>query len=438
MIERYNKPEISTLWNDHSKYSTYLEAELAILKSLEGNQVPVGTSDKVKEKAIINSDRIDEIERTTRHDVIAFCTSITENLDTEVAKFFHFGVTSSDIIDTALTLQIKTSMEVILPKYEALLKNLHERSVEMKNVITMGRSHGMYAEPMSFGQKLLSFYNEFARRYYELKDFYDNELTIQFSGAVGNYTILTTENEKSAAKTLGVKVEPLSTQVIPRDRIAKLISINALVGCALERLSIEIRHLHRSDVGELHEGFKKGQKGSSIMPHKKNPISGENLTGMARMLRSHVQIAMDNTLLWHERDISHSSAERMYLPDNFGIMAYALDRMSSTVRDLVFHQEVIEERVKNEHGYLSSFYLHHLIEHTDIKREDLYYYVQEAAFAAAKDGKAETFHNTLTNAMAKLDYKINLPSPSFDQIKNIYLKEVDAVFKRSLESYPLP
>ena len=438
MIERYNKPEISNIWSDEEKYATYLEAELAILKSLEGKQVPAGTSDKVKEKAVINPERIDEIERTTRHDVIAFCTSITENLDAEVAKFFHFGVTSSDIIDTALTLQIKKSLEVVMPKYENLLKNLHERALEMKGVITMGRSHGMYAEPMSFGQKLLSFYNEFSRRYSELKDFYNNELTIQFSGAVGNYTILTSQNELSAASTLGVKVEPLSTQVIPRDRIAKLVSINGLIGCALERLSIEIRHLHRSDVGELHEGFKKGQKGSSIMPHKKNPISGENLTGMARMLRSHVQIAMDNTLLWHERDISHSSAERMYLPDNFGIMAYAIDRMADTVRDLVFHQEVIEKRVKNEHGYLSSYYLHHLIEHTNIKREELYYYVQEAAFAAAKDGKAETFHNTLTSAMDKLGHKIDLPSPSFEQIKSIYTKETEAVYRRSLEQYPLP
>ncbi len=438
MISRYDKEEISTLWDEHAKFSTYLEVELAILKSLEGEMVPVGTSDKIRAGAKIDPARINEIEAKTRHDVIAFCTSITENLDAETGKYFHFGVTSSDIIDSATVVQIKKSMEVVIPAYEELLRVLKDRAEEMKNVVCMGRSHGMYAEPMSFGQKLLGHYNEFARRYSELKDFYENELTVQFSGAVGNYTILSPEQEKRAAVTLGLKVEPVSTQVIPRDRIAKLINIHGLIGSAIERLCVEIRHLHRSDVGELHEGFKKGQKGSSTMPHKKNPISGENLTGMARMLRSHTIVASENIVLWHERDISHSSAERFMLPDNFGILYYAVTRLSDTVRNLVFHNEKIEARVMEGHTYLSSYYLHHLIEKTDIKREDLYYFVQEGAFAGSEAGSAEVFHSTLVKTMKEQGYEIDLPKPTFEEIKNIYTKHVDAVFKRSLELYPVP
>lgn len=436
MIPRYDLPEISNLWNENAKFETYLEVELAILKSLEGEKVPEGTAEKIKKSAKINVERINEIEAQTRHDVIAFCTSITENLDAETGKYFHFGVTSSDIIDTATVVQMKRSLEVILPVFEDLLKTLYKRAEEMKEVVTIGRSHGMYAEPMSFGQKLLGHYNEFARRYQDLKDFYKNELTVQFSGAVGNYTILTPIHEAKAAKTLELNVEPLSTQVIPRDRIAKMINIHALIAGAIERLSVEIRHLHRSDVGELHEGFKKGQKGSSTMPHKKNPISGENLTGMARMLRGHVMVAHENIVLWHERDISHSSAERMMLPDNFGILFYALSRLRDTVRDLVFHQDKIEGRVNEGHNYLSSYYLHYLLEKTNFKREDLYYYVQEAAFKGAEAKSAEVFHASLVELMKEKGFDVELPKPTFEEIKKIFTKHVDTVFSRSLELYP--
>lgn len=437
MISRYEKKEISQIWKDHHKFETYLKVELAILKALEGDKVPAGTAEIIKSKAVINPERINEIEKTTRHDIIAFCTSITENVEPEVGKYFHFGVTSSDIIDSSITIQIKESLDIILPIFKRLLKTLHSRALEMKSVLTMGRSHGMYAEPMSFGQKLLGHYSEFARRYKELKCFYDNELTVQFSGAVGNYCILTPEHEKKAAKLLGLNVEPVSTQVIPRDRIAKLVMLNALTANAIERLSVEIRHLHRSDVGELHEGFKKGQKGSSTMPHKKNPISGENLTGMARILRSHTSIAMDNIILWHERDISHSSAERMYLPDHFGVLAYALERLDETVRDLVFHNEVIEARVLEGTNYLSSYYLHHLVENTNVKREELYYWVQDAAFIGQQKSSAEAFHNKLLEISKEKGHELNLPKPDLEEIRRIYTCQTDKVFERSMEQYPL-
>ncbi|PIK16686.1 adenylosuccinate lyase [Halobacteriovorax sp. JY17] len=436
MISRYDKKEISNIWTEENKFQTYLDVELAILKSLEGTRVPKGTSETIRKTAVINVPRILEIEKETRHDIIAFCTSITENLEPEIGKFFHFGVTSSDIIDSGLTLQIKQSLEQILPEFKKLLQALYNRSEETKDLVTIGRSHGMYAEPMSFGQKLLGHYCEFSRRYEELENFYKNDLRVQFSGAVGNYTILTPELEAIAAKELGVFPEEHSTQVIPRDRIAKLISIIALIGSAIERISVEIRHLHRSDVGELNEGFAKGQKGSSTMPHKKNPISGENLTGMARMLRSHMSIALDNIVLWHERDISHSSTERMYLPDAFGILQYSLTRLKSTVENLVFNEEAITNRVFENCTYLSSYYLHHLIESTNFKRDDLYTLVQQASFEASKTQSAEVFHQSMQRLLKEKGTTLELATPSKQEIKNIFLKTTDKVFERVTTAYP--
>ena len=436
MISRYEKKEISNIWTEENKFKTYLQVELAIMKALEGKQVPKGTSDKIKSTAKIDVDRICEIELETRHDIIAFCSSITENLEPEIGKFFHFGVTSSDIIDSALTIQIKQSLDQIIPSFKILLNSLLSRAQEMKEIPTIGRSHGMYAEPMSFGQKLLGHYAEFARRFNELEDYYNNELRVQFSGAVGNYTILSPNLESIAAKELGILPEEHSTQVIPRDRIAKLISILTMTASAIERISVEIRHLHRSDVGELHEGFAKGQKGSSTMPHKKNPVSGENLTGMARMLRSHMQIALDNIVLWHERDISHSCTERMYLPDAFGILYYSLTRLSSTVDNLVFHNDIISEKVYENCTYLSSYYLHHLIEKTNFKRDDLYTLVQKASFQASKTQKAEDFHKSIESQLKEMKTELVLPIPTKEEIKKIFLKSSNEVFERVLKSYP--
>lgn len=443
MVPRYEQKDMSEIWSDKSKFEIFLQVELAVMRALEEyKKIPKGTAGSIANQAKINPERIDEIERTVKHDVIAFCTSITENLKASDAKYFHYGVTSSDIIDSSLNIQIKKSLELIMPAFKDLLHSLYKRAEEMKDVPTMGRSHGMYAEPMSFGQKLLGHYNEFSRRYQELANFLENEITIQCSGAVGNYTIISSEIENHIAKELNLPVEPLSTQVIPRDRLAKLIQINALTAQAIERISVEIRHLHHSDINELHEGFTSGQKGSSIMPHKKNPISGENLTGMARVLRSHAQIALDNVVLWHERDISHSSAERLYLPDNFGLLLYALRRLKSTVDKLEFHHDQITGKVEKQATYLSSYYLHEILKQTDLYREDLYLTVQKASFQASLDSNEnprEVFYQTLKEELKKLNLdNLQLPRPHMDEIKKIYLKNVDDIFKRSLESYPLP
>ena len=407
-----------------------LEQEVALLKALEGNRIPVGTSDIVIEKAKINTDRISEIEKTTKHDVIAFCTSITENLPPEIGKFFHFGCTSSDIIDTSLTLQIKKSTGLIIKQLTKLTTSLQDKAEETKFLISMGRSHGMNAEPMSFGQKFLSHYSELKRRLHDLQAFYDNDLTGQLSGAVGNYTVLNCDIEKAAMDTLGLKVEPVSTQIIPRDRIAKLVSINALTATALERLAVEIRLLHHSDIGEVFEGFSKGQKGSSTMPHKKNPVSAENISGLSRVIRSHVLIAMENIPLWHERDISHSSAERLFLPDNFGLLFYALKRMNSTVENLVINKKKIQEKVFSQFQYISSYVLHKLIEENDLTREEIYIETQKASFEAKTK---EEFFEMLkaTGKFENTDFKV------FEQmdevvLRNTFLSQIDKVFVRAL------
>jgi adenylosuccinate lyase len=436
MIPRYECPEISQIWSEENKFQTMLDVELALLETLEEDGiVPRNTAKQIKDKAKISVKRINEIEAVTRHDIIAFCTSITENFDANVGKYFHYGVTSSDIIDTSFNLQIKQSLEKIIPEYEKLLRALKDSSIKYKDLISMGRSHGMFAEPLSFGQKFLYAYAEFARHFRDLKDFYENEITGQLSGAVGNYCILTTAQEARALKKLSLRIEPVSTQVIPRDRNAKLVSTSALIASAIERLCVEIRHLHHSDINELHEGFAKGQKGSSTMPHKKNPISGENLSGMARFLRSHLSIAHENIPLWHERDISHSSTERLYMPDHLGILFYSLRRLTKTIENLVIHEEVVEKKVEQNFTYLSSYFLHHLINHYEGTREDFYAIVQAAAFDS--NNSVEFGEKVVQNCKQKGLEVNDLPTLDLAQIKKIYLQETENVFKRTFDLYPI-
>ena len=428
MIPRYESTAISHLFSDQYRFETFLKVELAVMQVLEEKQIPKGTAKFIQKTVQINPERIAEIEKITRHDIIAFCSSVTEQLPEKIGRFFHFGVTSSDIIDSALQLQIKNALEIILPKFEQLLKVLQKKAERYKSVITMGRSHGMFAEPMSFGVKLLGHYAEFNRRFLEYKNYLSNDLTVQISGAVGNYTILSTEVERKVAKLLGLKVETVSTQVIPRDRLAKLISLGALTASAIERLAVEIRHLHRTEVKEVTEGFTKGQKGSSIMPHKKNPIASENLTGISRVLRSHALIAWENIPLWHERDISHSSAERLYLPDHLGLIDYALNRLTDTIVNLQIDTNKLESRTMQECSYLSSYYLHYLITKTTFSREKIYKWVQEASFESSNQKKS--IHEILESLIKKEGVDVELPQVDFSQIKKIYLQSADSIFKR--------
>lgn len=430
MIPRYERSEISKIWTDKSRFTYLFKAELAILSALENaGRIPQGVTETTKKSCKINPNRIYEIEAEVHHDVIAFTTSITEQLPTEIGKYFHFGVTSSDILDTALSLQIQDSLKVIIADFESLFSSIEYSIEQSKEILTLGRSHGMYAEPLIMAQKWLSFYAEFKRRHEELVEFSKNDLHAQFSGAVGNYTILSPELEELAAKELGLPIEPLSTQVIPRDYIAKLVGIIAQTATTIERMAVEIRHLQHSDVGEVFEGFAKKQKGSSTMPHKKNPISSENLTGMARLLRSHVSVALENCLLWHERDISHSSNERIYLPDSLGLISYSLDRLSSTIRNLVYKKESIENKVQENSNFLSSYYLHFLIENSDLTREQLYRFVQEASFNGAP------IYESLTTLLKKENIDCKLPKMEFDNLKDHYISVFNTLYTRVRSKY---
>jgi adenylosuccinate lyase len=403
MISRYEVKEISQIWSEQKRFERMLEVEIALLKALEIKKIiPADTHLEFKNLKI-NPERIAVIEATTRHDVIAFCTSITEQVENKVGRYFHFGVTSSDILDTALCLQIRDSLKIIIQDIQSLNQELLNQVEKTKDLLCIGRSHGMYAEPMIFAQKFLSFQQEINRRLADYKFIIENEITGQFSGAVGNYTILDIETEELALRELGLKREVVSTQVIPRDHLAKIISVGALLASALERMSVEFRLLHHSDVSELHEGFKQGQKGSSTMPHKKNPISSENISGLTRLIRSHIEVALNNNILWHERDISHSSTERLYLPDHFGLISYTLKRMTSTVRDLELHREHIEAKATSNFTALSSYLLHGMILLNETSREELYAFIQEASF---KSQNQDEFLNWIKKKAIEKNYQV--------------------------------
>lgn len=421
MIERYLYLEIAKIWEEETKYRYFLQVELALLKHLEAEgRVPSGTHAQFTNVSI-DLERIHEIEKTTNHDVVAFCESITEQIPKKYAKYFHYGVTSSDIIDTALSLQVGASLEVIASELITLLSQLKTIIKKTENILGLGRSHGVFAEPMIFAQKFLSSYAEFNRRLSEIKEI---ALTGQISGAVGNYSLITPEIEYSVLEELGLYAEEVSTQVIPRDHLAKLTHTFSLLACAVERLAIEIRHLHHEDINEAREGFKEGQKGSSTMPHKKNPIATENLTGIARTIRSYVTIAEQNCLLWHERDISHSSAERIYLADMFGYTAYALKRMGQTLENLSFNAENIERKVLENPKVFSSIILHKLIRHTDLSREEAYSRVQECSFG-----------DDAINEFKKLfeSYNIDFEFEDINSTKRFYQKNFDKKKNRVLK-----
>lgn len=429
MISRYDVKDISTLWTDEGRFKYYLEVEIAHLRTLEEEGlVAKGTAEKLS-KAKINPERISEIEKTTNHDVIAFCTSVTEQFAPEEGRYFHFGITSSDVIDTAHALLIKASMKVVLKDMDALGEALKKRAEETSDLLCIGRSHGISAEAMIFGQKFLSYKAELDRRLNEWKEASQN-LTGQLSGAVGNYTVVTPEMEEKTLSKLGLKVEPVSSQVVPRDHYAKIVSIGALIGSLLERMAVEFRLLQHSDIDEVREGFSKGQKGSSTMPHKKNPISSENITGMARMLRSHVIPALENCALWHERDISHSSVERMMLPDHFGLLAYSVRRMRTVVENLVIDREKIQKKVENNEKIYSSYVLHKLIQmNPEVKREDLYEAVQAAFFKATnKEELKKVLDEELTGRNLKHDSKGWI---DFENLSSHYKKQYAKLLARN-------
>ena len=334
MIDRYSRKEIKKIWDDYNKYSIWLDIELAAAEAMEKfNIIPKGIVKKVKSKAKINVKRILQIEEKVKHDVIAFLTSITEKAGKD-AKYLHKGMTSSDVLDTCFNLQLKQSGEILLKDLDELLKSIKRQAIKHKYTLCIGRSHGIHAEPITFGLKMLSFYQEFRRNKKRLINSIQEISTCAISGAVGTFANVDPRIEKYVAKKLNLSIEPISTQIIPRDRHAQYFSTLAIIASSVERLAVEIRHLQRTEVLEVEEFFGKKQKGSSAMPHKKNPILSENLTGLARLIRSSVIPALENVVLWHERDISHSSVERNIGPDATIALDFALTRLSNVIKNL--------------------------------------------------------------------------------------------------------
>ena len=376
MIKRYSRKELTDIWSEENKYKIWLDVEIAAAQAMEKlGQIPKGVSSIVRKKAKINVKRIHQIESKVKHDVIAFLTSVTEKAGIK-ARYLHQGMTSSDVLDTSFNIQLVQSGKIILKDLDQILKVLSKQAKRYKFTPCMGRSHGIHAEPITFGLKLASFYEEFKRNRKRLVDAIDEVSTCAISGAVGTFANINPNVEKHVAKKLGLKVEPISTQVIPRDRHAFYFSVLGIIAGSIERVATEIRHLQRTEVYELQEYFSKNQKGSSAMPHKKNPILSENLTGLARMVRSTVTPALENIALWHERDISHSSVERNIGPDANITLDFALVRLTNILDNMIVYPKKMLENLNLTKGLIFSQELMLELTKTGLSREKSYTMVQ--------------------------------------------------------------
>ncbi len=376
MISRYSRKELTSIWSEENKYKIWLEVEIAAAEAMEKlNQIPKGVSSIVKKKGKINVKRIHAIESKVKHDVIAFLTSITEKAGIK-ARYLHQGMTSSDVLDTSFNIQLVQSGKILLSDIDQILKVLKSQAYKYKFTPCIGRSHGIHAEPITFGLKLASFYEEFKRNKKRLISAIDEISTCAISGAVGTFANINPNVEKKVAKKLGLKIEPISTQIIPRDRHAYYFSVLAIIAGSVERVATEIRHLQRTEVYELQEFFSKKQKGSSAMPHKKNPILSENLTGLSRMVRSYVVPALENISLWHERDISHSSVERNIGPDANITLDFALIRLSNILKNIIVYPNQMKMNLNITKGIIFSQELMLELTKSDLSREKSYKIVQ--------------------------------------------------------------
>ncbi len=379
MIERYTRPQMGNIWTLENRYRAWLDVEIAVCKAwAKEGRIPAESLQNIISKAAIDVDRILEIEETTRHDVIAFLTSLEEKIGPD-ARFVHLGCTSSDIVDTAGSLLLVQAGRIIIEDIDTVLATLKDMAHKYKGMLCMGRSHGIHAEPVSFGLKMTGFYAEFVRSRERFAAAVEDVRTGKISGAVGTYTIVTPDIEKAALDLLGLKVDPHSTQIVQRDRYAHYFTALAILGGGIERLCVELRHLQRTEVLEVEEGFAKGQKGSSAMPHKKNPISAENLCGLSRLLRSNAMASLENQALWHERDISHSSVERVIMPDSTILADYALHRLNTLLSNLVVHPDNMLRNMECSFGlYFSQRILTALID-SGHPRQESYVAVQKLA-----------------------------------------------------------
>jgi adenylosuccinate lyase len=430
MIERYSRKEIKSIWDDYNKYSIWLDIELAAAEAMEKLKIiPSGVVKKVKSKAKINVKRILQIEDKVKHDVIAFLTSITEKAGKE-ARYLHKGMTSSDVLDTCFNLQLKQSGEILLKDINQLLQSIKKQALKHKFTLCIGRSHGIHAEPITFGLKMLTFYQEFLRNKKRLKDSINEISTCAISGAVGTFANIDPRVESYVARKLKLNIEPISTQVIPRDRHAQFFSTLGIIASSIERFAVEIRHLQRTEVLEVEEFFGKDQKGSSAMPHKKNPILSENLTGLARLIRSCVIPALENVALWHERDISHSAVERNIGPDATIALDFALYRLSNLVKNLNVYPKNMKKNLDITNGIFFSQRV--LLELTTVgfTREESYKIVQKNAMRAW-EGNSSFYENIVSDKSITNKIPVNKIKKLFNF--DYHTKKINILFKRSLK-----
>ena len=427
MIPRYSKPEMERIWTVENRYECWLEVELAAARAMfEKGIIPKADWEIINAKADFDTNRIDELEQITRHDVIAFLTNVGENIG-PASRWLHFGMTSSDVLDTATGMQLKSSGELILAELSRLAEILKLKARQYKNTICMGRSHGIHAEPTSFGLKFALWFEEVGRNIKRLNEAIEEVSVGKFSGAVGNFAHLSPEIEELACKYLDLHPANVSTQVIQRDRYAFFLSVLALIASGIEKIALEIRHLQRTEVQEVEENFSKGQKGSSAMPHKRNPIVSEQLCGLARILRSNALSAIENNALWHERDISHSSVERIILPDSCILIHYMLDKTCSLIENLVVFPENMQKNLELTKGLVfSQALLLHLVQ-SGLTRENAYSLVQQEAMKSR-----ETSSNFLDNVLANKEITSALAESKIRDIFSYerYLRNVDFIYRR--------
>ena len=427
MIPRYSRDLVTNIWSQEEKYKIWLDIEIYAAEAMEKYKIiPKGVAAKVRKKSKINVKRIDDIEKITKHDVIAFLTSIAEKVGPE-AKFLHQGMTSSDVLDTCFNIQLQRSGKILLNDLNELLKTLKQKAYKHKNTICMGRSHGIHAEPITFGLKLATYYEEFKRNKKRLDDAVKEISTCAISGAVGTFAHITPKIEGYVAKKLNLKPEPISTQVIPRDRHAQFFSVLGIIASSAERLATEIRHLQRTEVLEAEEYFSSGQKGSSAMPHKRNPVLSENITGLARLVRSYVFPAMENIVLWHERDISHSSVERNIGPDATVTLDFLLSRLNGVVKNLVVHKDNMAANMNKFKGLVFSQGVMLKLTQKGVKREDAYKTVQYNAMKTW-DNNEDFYTNLSKDKLIKKYLTTKELEKLFDL--NYHTKNVNHIFSR--------
>ena len=427
MISRYSRKELVKIWSEENKYKIWLDVEVAAAEAMEKLKIiPRGVSKIVRKKGRINVKRIHQIENKVKHDVIAFLTSITEKAGIK-ARYLHQGMTSSDVLDTSFNIQLVQSGSILLKDIDKILSVLKKKANKYKFTPCIGRSHGIHAEPITFGLKLASFYEEFKRNKIRLERAINEVSTCAISGAVGTFANIDPRVEIYVSKKLKLKPEPISTQIIPRDRHAYYFSVLGIIAGSIERVATEIRHLQRSEVYELQEFFSKDQKGSSAMPHKKNPILSENLTGLARIVRSHVTPALENIALWHERDISHSSVERNIGPDSNITLDFALVRLSNLLDNMIVYPKNMLKNLNLTKGVIFSQELMLELTKSGLAREKAYKIIQ-------KHAKNSYSKNINLMELIKTD-KLIVSKISEKKLNNIFkfskhLKNINFIFKR--------